>query len=426
VSVTRVAVDAGSLLTKIVVSGPAGTSAPRLLPAGPVGVPDALAAALAAARDPAPEVCLAVPDAWLDGSAEGAWRQEAFRHLAEEGAGLSRVRWAGQLAAVAALAASQRSGAAAPDPFAAPGRYLVCDAGGGGVRIAVCEVSGSAVRQLAVHDAPGRGWRDFDAAVRAAVRGTSDPGLADWYKQALAQDRRARLVFGRVRAAPGFADARVYSLIGAEGAYELSAAQAVECFRPAADEIRQGVATVLGSAVPVAVVLTGGLAWFPPVADTLGEAAGLTPLVLGPEAAAQGALLLADGQAALAWRGLPPVSLPMHQVRDGLLEEVSLPLPWTASFAPADGDPLVLDSEELTLDIGARRVTVPVPGLAAGRYRAGARPSWAGAGVLVLRAERTGRAGPPRHAVPPAGQAGAAPGSYVHVLPLSGLGRGER
>jgi hypothetical protein len=79
----------------------------------------------------------------------------------------------------------------------------------------------------------------------------------------------------------------------------------------------------------------------------------------------------------------------MHEVRDGLLAEVSVPLPWTASFGAEgeEGEPLYIEDAELTLDIGARRVSVPLPELAAGPYRAAARPSWAGGGVLVLRAD---------------------------------------
>lgn len=412
IPVTRVAVDAGSLVTKIAVSG--GRSGPSaqepLLHSGAAG-PDrertALAAALDAARenrasqtgsDAGIHVSLVVPDAWLDGSTEGARRQEALRHLAEDQMGLTEVSWAGQLAAAVALATSRRG-------FAEPGRYLVCDIGGHGVRAAACEVTGRTVRPLAVHDAPGGGWLDFDAAVRTTLKADSDPGLATWYRSAVDQQRRATLVFDRARNAPEFLDARAYSLAGAAGRYELTAGQAVSCFAPTADRLRAGSAAVLGGAAPAVAVLTGGLAWFPQAHQVVAEAAGRAPDVLGPEAAVLGALLLGGGEAQLAPHGLPPVTLPAHRIRDGRLEEISLPLPWTDSFASPDGEPLVLEDPELTLDIGSRRVTLRVPGLTRGQYRIGVRPSWPGTGVVVLRARRT----PPDH---------ADPGHDVHVLPL--------
>jgi len=169
------------------------------------------------------------------------------------------------------------------------------------------------------------------------------------------------------------------------------------------------MAAVLNGAVPAVTVLTGGLAWFPQAHRVMAEAGGSPPDVLGPEAAVLGTLLLAAGQAQFAPHGLPPVTLPSHRIRDGLLEETSLPLPWTDSFAPRDGEPLVLENPELILDIGRRRVTLPVPGLTCGQYRVGVRPSWSGTGVVVLRAEYANRtAGPDR----------ADPRRDVHVLPL--------
>ena len=421
IPVTKVAVDAGSLVTKIAISG--GDSGPLSREpslrteqhTGATGADRdraALTAALAAARQSRAaqadggcdiHVSLAVPDAWLDGSVEGARRQEALRYLAEDQFGLTRISWVGQLTSVAVLAASRRG-------FAEPGRYLICDVGGHGVRVAACEVTRRTVRPLAVHDAPGGGWLDFDTAIRATLHAASDPGLATWHLSAIAQDRRARLVLDRARNAPEFRDARLYSLTGAQGSYELTAGQAADCFAPVADRIRTGLSAVVSTATPTVTVLTGGLAWFPLAHQAVAEAAAGPPTVLGPESAALGALLLADGQAHLAPHDLPPVTLPTHQVRDGLLEETGLPLPWTDSFAWQDDEPLVLEDPELTLDIGDRRVTLQVPGLTSGPYRVGVRPSWSGTGVVVLRAQRAS----------PAGQV-TAPGDTdrdVHVFPL--------
>jgi hypothetical protein len=421
-AVTRVALDAGSLVSKIAVAGgSSGSSAQEPLPyteqhpgaAGTGGQRAALAAALAAAarvscasgpgRDTGLQLSLAVPDAWLDGSIEGTRRQEELRYLAEDEFGLTRLSWTGQLAAVAAVAASRHG-------FAAPGRYLVCDIGGCGVRVAACEVTGRTVRPLAVHDAPGGGWRDFDAAIRTTLQAESDPGLATWYRSAIEQSKRATVVFRQARSDPGFLDARAYSLAGAVGRYDLTAGQAADCFAPTMDRIRTGSAVVLDGAEPAVAVLTGGLAWFPQARQAVAEAARSEPDVLGSDAPILGALLLAGGQTQLAPHGLPPVTLPAHRIRVGRLEETSLPLPWTDSFASTADEPLVLEDPELTLDIGRRRVTLPVPGLTRGPYRVGVRPSWSGRGVVVLRAEHdvTRTAGPGR----------AGPRRDVHVLPL--------
>lgn len=396
--VTRVAVDAGSLLVKVAVVR--GAAEPEVLCAEPVAgsEEDGLAAALAGIReqdDPGEAigadvpVRIAVPDAWLDGSADGGRRQEEFRRIAEDEFGLTAVSWAGQMAAAAALAASQPGSRE-------PGRYLVCDVGGTGVRTAVCESDGGAVREVAVHNAPGGGWRDFDAAVRTAV---GCFGLTGWHESAMAQDKRARRVFDQVKSAPEFRGARVYSLADADArSYELTAGQAEDCFAPTADRIRAGTVAVLDGGRPSAVVLVGGLSWFPLADAALAEAAGMKPLVLGPEAAVRGALVLDAAPCRM-----PPVSLPVNQIRNGLLEEARIELPWEAQFAPADDEPLILDGPELILDIGVRRAVVDVPGLRPGAYRVGVRPSWSGSAVLVLRGD----------------QAGADPASMdVHVVPL--------
>lgn len=388
----QVALDPGYLMTKIAVSGGGASDRELLLRTDQLSSApgsghdlDALNAALAAARasrgepDAGIAVTVAVRDAWLDGGVDGALRQEAIRHGAEDQLGLARVSWAGQLASVAALAASQHG-------FATSGHYLIGDIGGGGVRFALCEVNGRAVRPLAVHDAPGGGWADFDDAIRATIGAESDPGLAEWYLSAAGQDRRATTVLDRARAAPAFRDARVYELAGLAGGYELTAGQVADCFASTADRIQTGVAAILGAETPTVAVLTGGLAWFPLARQAVTEATGVTPAILGPEAAAAGALLLANGQAVLTRPSLPPVTMLGHRITDGLLVEESLSLPWTDSFTPLDDGPLVLAESTLTLDVGGRRMRLAVPDLPRGSYRVGVRPAWSGTGVVVLRA----------------------------------------
>lgn len=376
------ALDAGSLVAKIAISR---ADADSSIVTRTGDVRDALTAILAAVCGTDARFCLAVPDTWLDGGVDGGRHQEELRHLAEDEFGLTGIVWTGQLAAVAALAALES---------AVSGRCLVCDVGGSGVRVAACDISGRTIRTVAVHDAPGGGWRDFDAAVRATLGAGAGRGLDEWYLLAQAQDRRATLVLDRARRAPEFREAKAYSLAG----YELTAGQVADCFAPTAERIRTGVAAVLDGSPPAVSVLAGGLAWFPLAVRAMEEAAATVPMILGPDAAVRGALLVADGHASVTAHRMPHVSLPMHQVRNGLLEEVGLPLPWAASFAPDDDEPVVLSGPELTLDIEDRRVSLSVPSLASGEYRVGVRPSWSGSAVLVLRGRR--------------------PGNDVHVIPL--------
>jgi hypothetical protein len=73
-------------------------------------------------------------------------------------------------------------------------------------------------------------------------------------------------------------------------------------------------------------------------------------------------------------------------MRDGLLEEVSVTLPWTESFAAVPGGALTLDNrEELDLTVGGQARVARLRGLAPGRYLIGLRAAWPGPGVLVLR-----------------------------------------
>jgi hypothetical protein len=447
---TRLAVDLGAEVTKVAIARDGSPPVVLTQRTGSRSRREALAAALslassslasgaAASGDPvgtraaggegsAPltaftPVTLAVPDSWLDGTASGGRRQEDVRHLAEDELGLRAVTWAGQLAAAAAVTASQG------EP-AEPGTYLVCDIGGRGVRAASCEVTGRAVRQRAVRVAVGGGWRDFDAAVRLALGGgaETEPAVAqradpeqtvarpaigrperpggpaglpgDWHSAAERQDRRAKVVLARALADPAFRDARAYTL---GSFHELTAGQVIDCFEPAARRLRECATAVLSGHKPRVTVLTGGLAWLPLAAGLLRDMTGTDPVILGADAAARGALLLAgEPDIGLAHKQ-HPVSLPMNQVRDGMLAEASQPLPWTWSFPPG-GESFQIEEPLLTLDISGQRVTLPVPGLASGRYRIGVRPGWSGDGVLVVRAS-------PGYGV-------TLPSADVHVLPL--------
>ena len=381
---TRPALDLGTATAKIARDG---ASEPVLTCPAPGGDWQAqVRAALQAAGldGPGDGLCLAVPDAWLDGSVAGSTAQEALRHACQDELGITQLTWVGQLAAVAAVAA-ERNG---------PGGYLVCDVGADGVRTALLDVTGPVVRIVAAHDAPGGGWRDFDAALRAGLRDTGQALPADWYQSAMTQDRPARAVLSRAGSAPAYRGSPAYTVIGPGGELSLPAGQLLDCFAPTEQRIRAGAAGVLGGGPPVAVVLTGGFGWFPLAAPVLAEAAGASVDVEGPEAVARGALLFARGSMRMA----PPpalvqVALPVHRVSAGMLAEASLELPWTEPFAsPADG-PLILGGPELTVDIAGRRATIGLPGLAPGPCRVGVRPGWSGCCALIVRPD--GRPGAP-------------------------------
>jgi hypothetical protein len=362
------AVDLGALTVKTatdnqVASLPAPTGGPR---AG-------LRAAIAAAR-PRDGICLAVPDAWLTGNVAGASLQETVRHECEDVAGVGPVTWVGQLAAVAALTASQHG----------PGRYLVCDLGGVGVRAGTFRVANGNVEIVATHSADGGGWRDFDIAIRSQA----GPGLPPaWYEQALNQERRASRVFTDAAAsAEEFGDTRVYLISATIGQIELAAGQVIDGFAPTLRQLRSAIEAVIRTGSPDHVALTGGLGWLPLAARAIADAVGAAPVAAGLGAAARGALLFAHGEARL----LPPtgrqeITVPAHRILNGLLEGFSVTLPWTEPFAPLPGGAMAIDKDELEVTIAGKPRLVRLDGMAPGTYRIGVRDAWPGPGVLVVR-----------------------------------------
>ena len=363
------AVNIGALTVKAA----AGEGVPRLT-APPGGPRAAIRIALAAATSIRDGICVAVPEAWLTGDVAGASLQEDVRHECEDVAGTGPVTWTGQLAAVAALTGKERG----------PGRYLVCDVGGTGVRAGMFGVSDSNVEVVATHAADGGGWRDFDAAIRSGVPARLP---STWYEQAAGQEGRASMVLEDAAASPEEdGDTRVYRISGSGDDVGLTARHVIDCFAPTLQRLRSAIAAVTGSGLPQAVVLTGGLSWLPLAVRATADAAGVTPLMAGLDAAARGALLFARGEARL----VPPaecqaVALPTHRIHNGLLEEVSVILPWTAPFATVPGDGLSIGREELELTVAGQSRTVRLTGLVPGPHRVGVRPTWPGPGVLVVR-----------------------------------------
>ena len=377
-----VAFDLGVLITKIA-AGPAG-SQPRFanLPARPGNWAGQLRAVLAdaagLAAGPPARVGFAVPDAWLDGGADGARACEEMRHLAGDELGCPDVWWTGQLAAVAAVSASE--------PRPPDGPLLVCDVGGTGVRAALCDISGRKVSPLAVESAGQGGWRDFDQAVQALLAADGDPDPASW-RHALtdADQRRAAKVLGLAAADPAYREARACTIARPDSEHRLSGGQLMDCFAETGDQLRASVAAVLGQATAAAVVVTGGLAWFPLVSQIVTDVAGVVPGLAGPVAAAHGALLLGHGDPVLAWPGPAAVTLPMHHTEHGLLADIRLALTPSPAFADTGPEPLLLDSADLLIEVDGRLRRAHLPGLAPGPYRIGVRPALSGSGLLVLR-----------------------------------------
>jgi hypothetical protein len=367
----RLALDVGTVMTRIAVDGPR----PRLMTSdAPEGVMrDRVRAALRMAPRPADEICVALPDAWFSGHVPDAGCQEEVRYACEDEPGAERIIWAGQLAAVAAWHGRQRG----------PGRYLICDIGYAGVRTGSFTVTGGSVRTEMALSQGGGGWTEFDRAVRAVVDGDPLPGR--WWEQAVAQADRAAQVFKNAAASPDHGDDRAYRLAGRRE-HRFTARQMMDCFAPTRDRLGTGISAVLGAGSPDTVVLTGGLGWFPLASQVVRDMVDLDPVVADPGTAVRGALLFARREVSVEIpAGLGEVSLPMNRVRDGFLEEEGLELPWAEPFASPPAGMPPLHGEELVLMISGQYRTVRLPGLVPGPYRIGVRPGWSGSGVLVVR-----------------------------------------
>ena len=369
----KVATDGGAVQTLVApAGGPAGSLRAALSAVGGQGV-----------------ICIAVPDAWLSGTVAGATAQEAVRHECAGELKCAQVLWAGQLAATAAYAAAAHGA----------GRYLVCDLGWSGTRAGMFRAAGGTVLVEATHAEADGGWRTFDAEVRAGLP-QSPPLPATWYEQVAdrSQARAAATLEGALGGIGGERAAAVYRVTGPDGDVVLTAGRLIDGFEPAKEPLEAAIATVHGPDEPDYVILAGGLGWLPLAARAAGTAAGAAALVAGPDAAARGALLLARGAAVLAPPAeRNPAAVPISQVRDGLLEQVNVPLPWTEPFAAFPGGPLMLDGEELAVSVAGHAKVARLRGLLPGPHLVGVRPAWPGPGVLVVR-PATG--GGPVHIVP--------------------------
>jgi hypothetical protein len=375
------AVDAGTQTTKVA-AGRTGT-APDLSsqPNGGRSREDACAAALAEARDapggPPDQACVAVPDGWLDGGLSEARAFEGLRHRLEDELGLRSLSWVGQLTAAAALAAWQ-------SPARPPGRYLICDLGGSGVRAALVDVTEQGIRPLAVDTDRTGGWLAFNRQLRAALP-DGRPRLDRWFETAEQQQRRAALVLSQATTDPAFRDTPAYRVDGPSAGWDIPAGLLIDSFADVARQLQAAISAVLAGTAPDAALLTGGFGWFPLASQVVTEAAGNMPELLGPHAAALGAHLIARGAVQLAAAQRPEVSCAARQVRNGRLVDLRLPLSPTHSLTRLGEEATVLDSGGVTLVIAGQLRAIPVPELAPGPCRIGLRAAGPGRAILVIR-----------------------------------------
>jgi len=335
-------------------------------------------------------LCAAVPDGWLSGDKAGAEQLEKVRHACEDVARTGQVRWIGQLAAVCAHAVAMLG----------PGRYLVCDVGASGVRAGVFSVVGTTMQV---------------EGARAEAGGALP---ATWYEQAAAANRARACAALQAALTSGDAedlDATVYRVPGPGDDIIVTAGVVIDAFEPTGRRLRAVISGAGGSTAADRIVVGGGLGWLPLVARAAATAVGAESAdgesmpgqditVAAPDAAARGALSVAGGEVTLKPPvGLEEVKMSVRRIRDGLLEEVSVTLPWSEPFASFPGGVLTVDSEELEVTVGGQPRVARLDGLVPGPYLVGLRPTWPGPGVLVVRPASGGRA--------------------PHVLPLADLAR---
>jgi molecular chaperone DnaK (HSP70) len=367
-------------------------------------------------------IVLAVPDAWSDGSVAGALAQEVLRRVLLERLELP-LRWfVPQSAAAAAALASSRA-----EPTTAE-VALVCDVGAHTVTATLCLLEGGTGRVLDVETsrAPvsGRAGAAFDARAVHAARERPHGEVAPEHPAAEAellaalqaakhhQRRRAALILQRAKGVRRYRDAPVYLLHGRGVRYALTADEAMRCFAPVADAIRETVGSLLGRRPRerdelAVVAVVGGFGAFPlvqeTVLDTLPEAITAripAAMLLGADAVARGALLLAEGSAGMPEAARRSVTLPVYRIRRGRLEAGRVPLTRAGEPAPMllerDAGPLaieVLPSHDLTLPVDVREdgrgperpLALPPVALPAGHYHVGFWPARRGFGVIVFR-----------------------------------------
>ncbi|QXJ22429.1 hypothetical protein AGRA3207_003425 [Actinomadura graeca] len=382
-----VALDVGSAMTRLALSGPGGAPVVASRPTPGTGLAVFLSKLLEAGRAKAPGaisgMTVTVPEAWLDGTAEGVRAYERLRRTVLEELGWPRVTWLGQAACVAAEAL-HRGPARRPDA----GPVLVCDLGARTVGAALCDTGGRTLRVTSVAVAEGGGTA-FDTAVAASYTGPPPAaGFSALFDGARTRHgRRAAVVLPRAWTHPRYREAPVYRI----GDTDITAGTLITAFSSTAATLKDVVARALsGAAPPATIAVAGRFGVFPLVSRVLLDELSPPepPLVLGPAAAVRGALRIASGGLSVAEPARPAVTLPLYRIKHGLMEVREVPLDPSADFAVQDGYPMLVEVTGTTapfdVRVDGRDVTVRPPDLPPGPYRVGLRPSHARPGVLVL------------------------------------------
>ncbi|MFC6880233.1 MULTISPECIES: hypothetical protein [Actinomadura] len=385
----RVALDVGTATTSIALGEHGAPGAPPVVVSRPTPARDLavfLAKLLEAGRKEAPgsiaDMTVTVPETWLDGSAHGARAYERLRRTLLDELGWPRVAWLRQADCLAAEAAAHAARAARPGPM------LVCDLGARTMCAVRCEVTDRTAVQVVSIAVAGAGGVSFDAELAAAA---SFAGRFDAAFSAIRrhQARRAAVVLPRAWSHPRYREARVYRL----GDIEISAGTLIDAFAGTAARLRTMIGEVTDGDRAATAAVTGRFGAFPLVNRLLADDPALAgpPLWLGPDAAVRGALRAASQAIMVRGPEPPTVTLPLHRIRNGLIETDGVPLDPAADFAARDGLPVLVEvpadapaAAPLTMRVDDRDVSVPLPALPPGAYRVGLRPSHAGAGVLVL------------------------------------------
>ena len=341
----RPVVEFGALWTRLLVPG---ADDPIVYPTPGTDAAAVLAERLAGAGVPVGPLAVVVPDRWLDGDPRGVVRLEAFRR---ELAAFPEIDWYGRSPAVAALAARDHGA----------GVYLVCDLGWSGAAFGLCRVDGPVVELLATRFEPRAGGGAYAQAVtdgRPAVIRNRFPQVQ------AAKAARARVVLAR--ASDGYLDDPVYLVEGVE----FSAGLLIERFGPVAELLGERLRS-LGWSYD-RLVVSGGFGEFPLVERALPDAVAR----LGADASVRGGRLLGRGEFQMARPGRrADVRLPVHRVRDGLLETAEAELvPGPGNFAALGREPLVVsrtgDGPGIVLHVADGRVPLTVDGVP-GTIRAG-------------------------------------------------------
>lgn len=155
-------------------------------------------------------------------------------------------------------------------------------------------------------------------------------------------------------------------------------------------ELPAAIEAVLTGRTPTGVVLSGGFG-SASASQLVHDVTGIEPRLLGGNAAVAGALAIAAGEATVAPRQTPVVTVAVHQIRNGLLESHRVPL--GTPFARLNDTPLVVRlglEAALYLEVDGVPGWVGLPLLVPGDYRIGLTPGRSGPGVLVFRPEAAG------------------------------------